>query len=275
MSQVLSFLTSLFKQGLGLSAINTARSAVSSVVITPGGGSIGTNRLVSKFVKGVAELRPSLPRYCATWDVSVLLDFWENQPDNKLLSLKELTLKLCCLLLLLSAQRVQTVHTVKVQCILFHDTGCSIQLIEKLKHSRPGKHQGSLNFQFYSDKPKLCVVSCLKEYINRTKPLRGKSEQLFLCYAKPHGPASKDTLCRWLRTAMEWSGVDTDNFKPHSFRSASSSAAHKFGVPLETVLEAAGWSRAETFRKFYNRPVQNAKGVDYANSILKYFSASK
>lgn len=68
----IDFLATLFTSGLGYSAINTARSAMSSVLILPN-MTFGTHPLVARFLKGVFELKPSLPRYSSIRDVSVVL----------------------------------------------------------------------------------------------------------------------------------------------------------------------------------------------------------
>ena len=59
----LDFLTDLFNKGAGYSAINTARSASSAVITLPNNIVFGQHPLVCRFVKGVFQLRPSLPRY--------------------------------------------------------------------------------------------------------------------------------------------------------------------------------------------------------------------
>ena len=69
----IDFLATLFTPGLGYSAINTARSALSSVLILPNNITFGAHPLVARFLKGVFELKPSLPRYSFIWDVSVVL----------------------------------------------------------------------------------------------------------------------------------------------------------------------------------------------------------
>ena len=65
----IDFLALLFQDGLGYSAINTARSALSTVLNTTSHTSFGTHPLVVRFLKGVFELKPSLPRYASIWDV--------------------------------------------------------------------------------------------------------------------------------------------------------------------------------------------------------------
>ena len=49
----IDFLASLYEKGLGYSAINTARSALSSVLDLPGGNAFGTHPLLTRFLKGV------------------------------------------------------------------------------------------------------------------------------------------------------------------------------------------------------------------------------
>ena len=65
LNQVLDFLADLFESGLRYSALNTARSALStfiSVNIVP----VGSHPHVKRFMKGVFEQRPSVPQYKKT-----------------------------------------------------------------------------------------------------------------------------------------------------------------------------------------------------------------
>ena len=57
----LDFLTLLYKQGVGYSAINTARSALSSAITPADKTTFGEHPLVTRFLKGTFELRPSFP----------------------------------------------------------------------------------------------------------------------------------------------------------------------------------------------------------------------
>jgi len=62
----LEFLTSLYRQGLGYSAINTARSVLSAIITLGDKTTFGEHPLVTCFMKGIFELKPSLPRYTVT-----------------------------------------------------------------------------------------------------------------------------------------------------------------------------------------------------------------
>ena len=57
---------------------------------------------------------------------------------------------------------------------------------------------------------------------------------------------------RWLRKPIQLAGIAC-HFTGHSTRSASTSAAARAGLPLDTMLVAAGWSLSETFKHFYLR----------------------
>lgn len=49
---------------------------------------------VKRFMKGIFELRPALPRYKSNWDVSLVFTHFRGQPLAVQLSLKNLTVKL-------------------------------------------------------------------------------------------------------------------------------------------------------------------------------------
>lgn len=105
LSDTLQFLSGLFNQGLSYSTLNTARSALSTIVMIDGGTSFGSHHLVTRFMKGVFESRRPKPKYDKIWDVSVVLKHLSSLYPNEKLSLKELTHKVLMLILLVSSQR--------------------------------------------------------------------------------------------------------------------------------------------------------------------------
>lgn len=68
-----NFLTVLYDEGIGYSALNTARCALSTIVTLQNYGTFGTHPPVTPFMKGVSETRHSLPRHSETWDVNVVI----------------------------------------------------------------------------------------------------------------------------------------------------------------------------------------------------------
>ena len=67
---VLEFLTELYNLGLGYSAINTARSAVSAVLHVENHKAMAFHPLVVRFMKGFFEKRTPVAKYEILWDVS-------------------------------------------------------------------------------------------------------------------------------------------------------------------------------------------------------------
>ena len=72
--QALDFLDSLrVSRNLGYNALNTARSALSSILQSPDGIPFGQNTYVKAYMKGTFNLKPPTPRYNAIWDPDILL----------------------------------------------------------------------------------------------------------------------------------------------------------------------------------------------------------
>ena len=116
-------------------------------------------------------------------------------------------------------------------------------------------------FPALQDMPKLCPVSCLQEYLRRTqihRPKDSDSQPLFLSMQKPFTPVSSTSIGRWLKDVLQEAGVDTNIFKPHSTRSASTSTAKRCGVSIQDILNAADWSRETTFNRFYYRQTHSS-----------------
>lgn len=192
-SLVLDFLTELFDGGRGYSAINTARSALSTIVTLPGDYSVGTHPLVRRFMRGVFQVKPTKPRYDETWDTSIVLNYLESLDPVADLTLKDLTQKLVMLTLLVTGQRGQTIHLMDLDHMKQGPQTYSFLICERIKTSGPRRKQPELVLSTFKENDKLCVIKTLKEYIKRTKDLRNNSK-LFITCIKPHKEASRDTI---------------------------------------------------------------------------------
>ena len=131
------------------------------------------------------------------------------------------------LLTLLSAQRIQTVHLLDIRNMSITDSIVKVSIGDKLKQSRAGHHLYELEFPAYSPDQRLCPVSDVKQYLTRTKPLRGEITNLFTSFVRPYRSVSKSTISRWVKN-----------------------------VPLATILRTAGWSSECTFVQYYRKEVQ-------------------
>ena len=119
---------------------------------------------------------------------------------------------------------------VRLYIVYQSDSKCVFTVDVLLKQSRKGKHSAPLEFLTFPQNEKLCIVSVLKEYLRRTKEIRGEENKLLLSYQVPHKPVSKNTLARWLRQVLNGAGVDIALFSAHSTRATSTSAALSSGV---------------------------------------------
>ena len=252
--EVLQFLTFLFDNGEGYSAINTARSALSTIIEDTHGVPIGRATAVRRFMKGVFKLRPTLPRYNYIWDVNIVLDYLKFFYPNEDLPLSHLTLKLTMLLALTTAQRVQTLKVLNISDFQIYGDLVIIPIKEILKQMTASNNKLTLKLKVFEEEPSLCVVKCLKCYLDRTKGLRS-SGNLLISYLKPYKAVSKQTISRWIKKVMYEAGIDTNVFKSHSTRAAACSKLKNDSVPVEEILKTAGWSNDNCFRKFYDKPI--------------------
>ena len=252
---MLEFLSELYSvNNAGYSAVNKAKSALSNIVqLTDSQLPVGKHPRIKQYMRGVFNLRPSLPKYSVTWDVTVVLSYLRSLPLNDI-HLKNLSLKLVMLLALLAGQRVQTLKCLKVNELSLSADRVELFITSLLKTSKPGKHLSSISFQKYEEE-NLCIVKHISLYIEKTASLRS-SEQLLISYNKPHQPISTNTISRWIKLILKMSGVNTDVFSAHSTRAACASTALTQGVPVDTILSKVGWQSEATFAKFYSKPIE-------------------
>ena len=132
--RALDFLSFLFDSGLSYSSINSARCALSTILqLSDSEVTFGQLPIVKRFMKGIFELRPALPRYQTTWDVGKVLDFFRTQPQPSALVLKDLTVEVTFLLALLSGQRCQTIHLLTIDNMVLGADKGTFYVMEKVK----------------------------------------------------------------------------------------------------------------------------------------------
>ncbi len=255
-NEVLEFLSEQFMAGIGYSALNTCKSALSSFATLPGDQSISNHPLISRFVRGTFNMKPTRPRYKEIWNVGLVLNYLRGLSPTDELGLRDLTWKLCSLIAIISANRLQTLHMLRIDQMVITESTVEFFVTGLIKQSRPGHSGTKITLNSYPVDERICVVSVLKCYLKKTESLRGSEKQLFISHRRPHEKITKDTLARWIRNVLDKSGVDTAVFKPHSTRAASASAADQQNVPISDILATAGWATERTFQKFYNKPIQ-------------------
>ncbi len=253
---ILDFLQTYVDKGLSHSSVANARAALGSFVHITDGPEISKNVDIAQFIRGAFHFKPPRAKHTAVWDTSLVLQKLKECEDIYDLPLLVLSQRLCVLILLVSGQRVQYLHGLTLDD-LKQQNGCYTLSINPavLKQARPGFQLKSLSFGKFSCEG-ICVASHLDIYTHRTRKIRKDVKQLLITTTEPFGPASKDTVSRWTKDCLHKCGVDMSTFGPNSCRSASTSKAYAANVPIDTIMQAAGWARPSTFSKFYKKEIK-------------------
>lgn len=122
----INFLGDLYHKGLSYSALNTARSALASVIVLQGNQSFGNHPLVSRFLKRTFATRPALPKYKEVWDVNTVLEHLKTLHPSESLSL---------LMAIFSGQHCQTIHALSTRDMQVSDSKVVFIVNELLKTS--------------------------------------------------------------------------------------------------------------------------------------------
>ena len=199
-----------------------------------------------------------------------MLNYFRSQPSASDLTLKDLSLKVTFLLGLLSGQRCQTIHLLRIDHVENSETKYIFPIYSKVKQTRPGKHIKPLEFIMYPKDEKLCVVTHLEEYINRTSQIRNSCrQQLLVSYIRPHRPVKKSTVSRWCNSTLYRIGIDINKFSGHSTRVAASSFLADQNFSVKDIMMSAGCSKEQIFECFYHKPTENS--FNYGQAILTSF----
>lgn len=253
---MIEFLTELYNMGYSYETLNSARSALSTLCHSLDGFTVGSHPLVTRYMAGVFNLRPTKPRYTDTWDVSKLLCYLKMLPPVNTLSLKMLSYKLATLTVLTQASRSHSISLLTLEGMRKDETSFTLYYNGLLKQSRKGKPNPVVILKKYSPDRRLCVYNVLEEYLLRTKVLRGEEKRLFISYIKPYKHVVSTTISRWIKSVMKDAGIDVDKYKTHSTRGAVTSKAKFSGVPLSEIMQVAGWATERTFARFYEKPLE-------------------
>ena len=109
-------------------------------------------------MRGLYHFNPPRLRYSNFWDVNLVLRYYQILGPSSSLSTKDLTKKCALLLGLLSAQRVQTVHVIKLSNMQLFSDKPVINISDLLKQSAPSRNNPVLEFQEFEGDETLCTV---------------------------------------------------------------------------------------------------------------------
>lgn len=178
--------------------------------------------------------------------------------------MRQLTLKTVSLIALTSSDRAQTLHALDLQNLNYVAQGLEFNVPSMLKHSRRGRPARKVLCVEW-DAPELNVCKYVEFYLKKTFKFRLKAvnkgkekpSQFFLSY-RTGKPVKRASISRWIRQVLSLSGIDITTFKAGSTRSASVSAANRFGASAEQIIKQGDWSNLGTYQRYYNRDLNDS-----------------
>ena len=117
------------------------------------------------------------------------------------------------------------------------ESECQFQTLNHTKTSKPGQSTTSITISEFEQHPRICPLTALKEYLDRTHGLRNGEQCLFICYVKPHRAVS---ISRWTKSVLEISEINPHKLSAHSTRAAATSRARQKDVTLDIILAHVG-----------------------------------
>ena len=260
---VLDYLANLFEKSYEYSTINCHRSAISAYHKKIDNYDVGKHPKVCALLSGVFNERPPKPKYVFVWDVDQVLSYLESLATNNDSSDQLLNLKLAALLFLTSSGRCHEICYLDVRYKVKTSSSYKFYFTKVTKSWRRGQPPPVLEFEEFSANKKMCVVTCLSHYLERTAEWRTEGQnQLLLSHLNPHKEVKSSTISNWVKQVLKLSGIDVSKYQAHSCRSASTSKAKVLGLSVKEILERGRWSSKSTWQRFYNKEIETQPQPD-------------
>ena len=270
-TEVAEFLTDRFESGLESSTVRNYKSAI--LAIHRGfedGSTIDDDGSIRHLLNGMFNSRPPARKEVPTWDLNTVLEYLKGPPFEPMVdaTLKDVTLKTVFLVSLASGRRCSEIQALSLSALefsrnravlLFRPDFRAKNESMSFEHAkiilpRIACHSSVAEDRFW------CPVRALEYYKRKTASIRGPNDQLFLTHNFPHGPASRQTLARWVASVITDAGA-MPGYKPraHSTRNVASSWAYHRGISVDDICKAVSWKAQSTFSSVYYRNVLSAQ----------------
>ena len=116
----------------------------------------------------------------------MVLNFLRTWAPAQRLSLRQLTLKVTVFLLLVSGQRGRTIWLLDTRNTTLSKNEVRWRIGDLIKTSNPKTYVDELVFAAYRPDRRLCVVTYVKAYFNRTDLLQRKESGFLISFKKSH-----------------------------------------------------------------------------------------
>ena len=114
-------------------------------------------------MKGICNVRPSLPKYTTTRTPDIVLHYFNSLPVNDNLTLKQLSYKLATLLCFMAGQRNETISKLSINHMAFNDDKCTIYV--PIKNCETKLSSTTQLFLGFPKNEKLSLISTLNVYL--------------------------------------------------------------------------------------------------------------
>ena len=279
LTDLADFLTSLFNQNkFAVSTIRNIKCGIAEMLMDDHKHILGHHR-IKCLLSAMNRLNPSLPKLGEdVWDIEKVLKYIEeNYPSYKDIPLLQLSEKCATLILLTTMCRKQNLSLMEIaedRMVQFQDKLIFI-LGTPTKGYRGPHHRfmQKMTICSFPDRSSQCPYTCVDNYLRRTRP-QATCTQLFVT-TNTFTPTSKDTIARWVKTVMAKAGIDVKMFGPHTTHAASATKAHFLGMPLDLILDQAGWTNPNSFYRHYFRkvetiPQQSTLSTLFGNRVFEH-----
>uniref|UniRef100_A0A803J3C6 Tyr recombinase domain-containing protein n=1 Tax=Xenopus tropicalis TaxID=8364 RepID=A0A803J3C6_XENTR len=287
LSQILDFLQEGLSKGLQYRTLKVHVAALSAMT----GIKWAEDPIVKRFFSTIIKICPPKRTLSPVWDLPLVLKALCEPPFEPLqeASLWMVTLKTLFLVAIVSAARVSLLHalSMKDQDIVFWPDKVVLKPVDSFLPKVVSTFHLTRETVIpvlpeSPDMPEklknLDPVRMLKHYLTMTQSSR-KTDKLFVIPGGPREgePPAKSTIARWIviliQKAYNLQGKQAPaGLKAHSTRAVATSWAAEANVPESMICDAAAWSSARTFFKFYRLNVKNSSQSNFASAVLRSVS---
>ncbi|XP_071501562.1 uncharacterized protein [Diadema antillarum] len=240
LGEIADFLIYLYDKKLSISTIKGYRSAIGVIHNGfPNGESVSSSIMLMRLMKSFFLNKPNRKMLSPTWSLPKVLQALARPPYEPMqeATLKELTIKTFFLVEASSGQRQSSIHALSSETGHLCWEKNKVRLLPRARFLAKNQHEASPSLEIVlpsisslSSVPEdrlWCPVRALKCHVHRTRELRS-SRQLFVSYQAPHGAVSRDSISRWIVTAIKAGGQEAlfaDKIQAHDTQGLAASWA--------------------------------------------------
>jgi len=204
----------------------------------------------SRALKGAYNLCPPKQRYSGTWKVLTVITWLDTHEIN---SLHDWSFSQICTVIVLTRHPLWSpdLAGLSYTSLRYIPEDTVFSADEFAKQSCAGWSINSFLPQFCL----ICAQSILWSFTLKKPRLIEDFKSLFTTAVGKHHPAASATIVRWIKAGPSKTGVDIHvHFQSLFYLKCCYISCDKCRSSVTKIMEAANWTSANVFEKFYYRP---------------------